>query len=324
MIVNYESLQVVNLRSALINNNVMSEEEAAQIKGKSNLVLAIKKAIANGLIKDFSDLGYVSSDAVTDDVSVNSTEDIEFETINEAVPTESTVSVEEKNNKWPAIYSNEWQDFVLSHMTPEELIEIEGNKYTTVPGLRRVAELLLGEIIFSGPITLFPETKSDQFGRASVLYEVVISWRLNNIYFDNNLEIPTRTFRASAEAWEGNIRDDRFKPFPLPMAETRAESRALRKALFLRTQSIEEFIGGELPTKESIIQVVEGYNENETISGQQVGVINAKCLQLKIDVDKFAPNINTLKKKDGVELIKKINLYQTGSEKIPTDILVKE
>lgn len=309
--INFESKNVDQLRALLVSNNAKTEEEAQATKGKTNLVYEVKKAIASGLIRDYSAI------QDTDDGAIEIP--LELEEIGEEVTYQDPIAKPEKT-KLPKIHSLEWQDFVLAQFSSEELLGIGKGKYPTVVGLRRVVELLLGEIVFSGPTQVFPALDGASVGRASVLYKLDIAWRADNTYVDLNAGLPLRTFCATAEAWSENIPDDRFKPYPLTIAETRAEGRALRKALFLKIQSAEEIVGTEMPTKESV-SVVEEYNENEPISTQQISVIRSMCVNLNIDVDKLAPDVQNLKKKDGTELLKKINQYQTGDIKIPNDLL---
>ena len=60
------------------------------------------------------------------------------------------VAVIEENNAeedTPSMFSEEWNEYVMAHFKRNELID--GNPICA--GLRRVAELLLGDIIESGP-----------------------------------------------------------------------------------------------------------------------------------------------------------------------------
>ena len=72
----------------------------------------------------------------------------------------------------PTIGSDDWHDYVMSHFKSNELID--GNP--TCAGLRRVAEILLGEIMFSGPTQIFPATDANGPGRATVVFTVEFNW----------------------------------------------------------------------------------------------------------------------------------------------------
>jgi len=68
----------------------------------------------------------------------------------------------------PEINSPEWNDYVMSHFQDNELID--GNPLTA--GLRRVAEILVGEIISSKPIDVQRIETGDPIGKTTVTYEV--------------------------------------------------------------------------------------------------------------------------------------------------------
>ena len=121
----------------------------------------------------------------------------------------------------PSIVSPEWNDYVMSLFENNELIEGR----PVAAGLRRVAEMVIGNIISSGPIQVFPPSDDKGIGRATVV------WRVE---FSNGA-----SFSDVADCWEGNT-DDTFCVYAVATAATRAEGRALRKALRLRTVAAEE------------------------------------------------------------------------------------
>ena len=171
----------------------------------------------------------------------------------------------------PDYNSTEWSDYVMTKFDKSELID--GNPICA--GLRRVAELMLGTIIESGPEQVFPSTDPSKPGRATVLYKVVFDW-MNTGYI--------KTYKEVADVWHGNT-DDLFCAHPVATASTRAEGRALRKALKIRALAAEEL------AKKDIVGIVQAttadWNPEDTISNQQVTFINNKCKQLDIDVRKF-------------------------------------
>ena len=73
---------------------------------------------------------------------------------------------EEQDQNIPEYASPEWNKYVMEHFRPDELID--GNPICA--GLRRVAGLLLGEIVESGPDQVFPATDGNGPGRATVVY----------------------------------------------------------------------------------------------------------------------------------------------------------
>ena len=68
----------------------------------------------------------------------------------------------------PQITSLEWNDYVMSLFEEDELIE---NRPLSA-GLRRVSELVLGRIVSSGPVQVFPPKEDNGIGRATVVWKV--------------------------------------------------------------------------------------------------------------------------------------------------------
>jgi hypothetical protein len=216
----------------------------------------------------------------------------------------------------PSIFSDEWSEYVMAHFKPNELID--GNPICA--GLRRVAELLLGDIIESGPEQVFPATDNNGPGRATVVFSVTFNWMNSS---------STKTFKEVADVWHGNT-DDLFCAHPVATASTRAEGRALRKALKLRCLAAEEL------AKKDIVEIVQQavkqaptsgeYESDKRISSQQIHFIDNRCNQLDIDVFSFInigegeySNINDVNKDSAKKMIKVLNSYQNGGE-IPDKI----
>ena len=219
----------------------------------------------------------------------------------------------------PSMLSSEWNDYVMSHFDESELIN--GNPICA--GLRRVSELLLGSIIESGPHEVHPATDSNGPGRATVVYRVVFDWM-------NSGQI--KVFSEVADVWHGNT-DDLFCAHPVATASTRAEGRALRKALKLRKLAAEEL------SKKDIVSIVQqttpskptdgDWNPEEKISVQQVSFIDNKCRQLDINVlsfinsgDQRYGSIQDITKEKASSMLIILNKYQNGNMEIPEDIKV--
>ena len=219
----------------------------------------------------------------------------------------------------PSFAAPDWNEHVMSHFRSDELID--GHPITA--GLRRVAELLLGDIIESGPTEVFPSSDSNGPGRATVVYKVVIDWMNNGFH---------RTFSEVADVWHGNT-DDLFCAHPVATASTRAEGRALRKALKIRVIAAEELakkdIVGIVKEAVSASSPTDGeYNLDDRISPQQVVFIDKKCSQLNINVSNFINigssdyrSINDVKRDKAKQMIKVLNDYQNGIVDIPEEIL---
>ena len=193
----------------------------------------------------------------------------EEESVLTEIPEDELLS-QKPEDETPIYGSAEWSDYVMSHFERNELVE--GNPICA--GLRRVAELLLGDVIESGPEQVFPATDALGPGRATVLYKVAFNWM-------NSGEV--RIWKDVADVWHGNT-DDLFCAHPVATASTRAEGRALRKALKVRCLAAEEL------AKKDIVEIVQQsvtVTDDSRISLQQIQFIDTKCSQLDIDILKF-------------------------------------
>lgn len=200
--------------------------------------------------------------------------------------------------------SPEWSDYVMSSFTSDELVTVDGKDYPNVAGLRRVAELLIGDIAASRPVNVWPFDDK----RATVQYEVV---------FMNGL-----TYGDVADVSGDNI-DQFFFRFAVTTACTRAEARCLRKALKLRTCAAEEIPRGnvELPA------VKPETETNLNITTSQITFFENKFKALDIDGKAFV-NMGKKKYKElgdvsfdtAKEMVKQIGVYANGSVEIPASI----
>lgn len=164
-----------------------------------------------------------------------------------------------------------WEEFVLSKLTSKEIDE---SGHPSTAGLRRIAPRLLGKIIESGPITVFnPEQSNDH--RATIIYELVY---INKDYVKDEDDPDERVIRVKevSDAWEHNIDGDVFKKFPTAIASTRAEGRALRKALMLSVAVKEEL------SEETFVPV--SATQDGPIKDTQVHTIDNLCKRYDISV----------------------------------------
>lgn len=319
----FEKYSVAELRQMLVDNNIKTEEEAAEIKGKANLVYELKLGGVNP-----------ESDENENDVSVE-----EFVgTFKEIEEVENPSAVDEGvEEKEPMPCDPEWKDYVLSHFTANELFEVNGEKYPSLAGLRRVTELLLGDVMVSGPVdhrTSHPDT-NNPLGACTVIYEVQVAWKLGvSEYLDMDASmLPVKIFRGMAGANQNNIDGD-FGLYPEAIAETRAEARALRKALSLSVVAYDELcnkkVENVLAEKTPVQSVVSDWNPEDMINETQKTTIMFKCDQLGIDVMKFInsgskqyESIDSVTKGTAAAMIKRVSSYgQEGgsSNPIPDEI----
>lgn len=228
------------------------------------------------------------------------------------------IKAEKNGDLMPVYGSEDWHDFVMSKFHKSELFD--GNPVCA--GLRRVAEELLGTIIVSRPSQVWPATDPDGPGRATVVFEVVIDW------MDSG---QLRTFSDVADVWHGNT-DDLFCAHPVATASTRAEGRALRKALKVKCLAAEELAKKDVASivRQSVhtAKPTDGeWKEDDNISTPQINFIDAKCKQLNINVIKFInmgeatyESIDNVSKKTASKMLGVLNEYQTGTKDIPDNI----
>lgn len=212
----------------------------------------------------------------------------------------------------PSMLSAEWHDYAMTLFHESELID----GHPLVAGLRRVAEVVLGPIVFSGPTQVFPVQREDHHGRATVVFTVE---------FANGMR-----YAEVADSWEGNT-DDMFCAFAVAIASTRAEARALRKALKIKGVAAEEL------TKKDTAKIVrdisttksasEGeYDDQSRMSDAQYNFIDVKCKQLNIDGKKLFTEFKVdsgrkVSKKVASDIIDRLNEYQRDKSSIPEDLL---
>lgn len=167
-------------------------------------------------------------------------------------------------NEKPSFNSPEWNDYVLSLFTNEELVD--GNP--TVDGLRRVTELVLGKIV---------STKVDivQSPTMSNGYCCVLKYKIKIITEDE--EKNTLSYEAAADCSASNC-DARFAVFATAVAETRAEGRVLRKALRLRKVIAAEEAAA-VPHEDSL--------SDGKITPTQIKFIEVLCQRNDINIVKY-------------------------------------
>ena len=213
----------------------------------------------------------------------------------------------------PSMLSPEWHDYAMSLFEEDELM----NGHPLVTGLRRVSELVLGPMTFSGPTWVKPTERDDHHGRATVIFTVEFASGL----------------RCSevADSWEGNT-DDMFCAFAVAIASTRAEARALRKVLKIRGVAAEEL------TKKDTAKIVRDiskqksstsgdYDDQGRMSDAQCNFIDVKCKQLNIDGHKLFKDVfnishaRKVSKKVASDIIDRLNDYQRDKGSIPQEII---
>jgi len=226
----------------------------------------------------------------------------------------------------PHMLSPEWHDYVMTKFLDTELIEINGEKYPNCYGLRRVAELLIGEIVESKPTNLIlsADSTSSNPGRVTCLYEVSIrSHETGQI----------KKYGDVAEVFSLNC-DDLFLAYPAATAVTRAEGRCLRKLLKIRCVAAEELtrnkdVGKAVRDMIKSAPTDGSYQEDDQLSGAQIKAMETRCEALNIDLMKFINSyedktyvrLQDVRKKVAIKMIGLLSDYQRNEKPIPIDIL---
>jgi hypothetical protein len=241
-------------------------------------------------------------------------QDTLFETVELETPIDrDTNTIDVIDDGAPSVTDPSWNDYVMSKFTEKELYG--GNPL--VNGLRRVAELVIGPIVCSGPTQVFPPQRDDHHGRATVVFTVE---------FENGMK-----YSEVADCWEGNT-DDMFCAYAIATASTRAEGRALRKALRIRAVAAEEMtkkdtakIVRELSAKKDVSD--GGYDDSSRMSDAQHNFIDVKCRQIGVNgalLFKTVFNVDNnrkISKKVASDIIDTLNDYQQDKTTIPEAIL---
>ena len=248
-------------------------------------------------------------------IDVEKNEDL-FQDVELQTPENTDVGVSDTvDDGRPSVVSPEWSDYAMSLFEANELIEGR----PVAAGLRRVAEMVLGEIVESGPVQVFPPSDGKNIGRATVVWRVA---------FSNGT-----SFSDVADCWEGNT-DDMFCVYATATAATRAEGRALRKALRLRTVAAEEMTKKNTAditrgiSQASAMETTQGeYEEQGRMSDAQGNFIDVKCRQLNINGTQFFKEIfnasskRKLTKQQASDAIEKLNDFQRKENDVPESIL---
>ncbi len=254
----------------------------------------------------------------------------DVDSVKQEIAKEEVIEQAQSSGDYGPIYGSEdWADFVMSQFQKGEVFDNDGLTTVSCAGLRRVAQKLLGSIVVSEPSHVFPAS-GEGAGRATVAWRVVIDWMGSG---------QLRTFGDVAGVWYGNT-DPMFADYPEATAATRAEGRALRKALGVKCVSSEEVPRNRDQVKQikdqrmSVSQgkAKEGNWEGDSmISDFQINFIHSKCKQLDMDVAYFmnmdsdnnllAPlkSPKAFTKSEAVEILKRLNHFQQNRDEIDRD-----
>jgi len=223
-------------------------------------------------------------------------------------------SKESKENKEIVLKSTDlgWTDHVLGLLSDDE--KISGNP--TTDGLRRIFEIVLNCRLLLSTSSVVQSPSPDNEKRATVIHS--LTYRLNP-ESDDPYGINTLTVDGSADVYWGNC-DKVYRNHPVAVAETRAEGRALRRALRLRKVVAAEEISSNIEDDPN------GENVSK-ISVNQINFLDVLAQRLNVNVTKLLKHLDitcdsvyNIKHHEAVSIIQNLNTLQQNTASIPENI----
>lgn len=215
------------------------------------------------------------------------------ESVNETVSTEI--------NKNITCNDIEWTDYVLGLLSDDE--KISGNP--TTDGLRRIFEKALNCVVISADSVVVQSPSPENEKRATVVHN--LTYVLNDVSEDSCVKY--RTASGAADVYWGNC-DKIYRNHPVAVAETRAEGRALRRALKLR----------KVVAAEELAKDIDDHPDHDNvtkITNNQLNFIDVLSKRLNINVAKLLSklaiqheNVYNISHTDAVNIIKALTEYQ--------------
>jgi hypothetical protein len=206
----------------------------------------------------------------------------------------------------------EWTDHVLRLLSDDE--KISGNP--TTDGLRRIFEIALNCRLMSSTSSVVQSPSPDNEKRATVIHS--LTYRLNPESPDPE-GINIQTVDGSADVYWGNC-DKIYRNHPVAVAETRAEGRALRRALKLR----------KVVAAEEMSSTIEDDPDGDTVSKitpNQINFIDVIAKRIDIDPIKVinslgidTKNIKNIDYAQGVAIIRELSKLQQNVDSISIDV----
>lgn len=181
----------------------------------------------------------------------------------------------------------DWTDYVLGLLSDDE--KISGNP--TTDGLRRIFEIALNCVVTDSRTDIVQSPSPDNEKRATAIH--TLTFVLNSTDIKDEM-LKVRSCSGAADVYWGNC-DKIYRNHPVAVAETRAEGRALRRALKLR----------KVVAAEEIAKDIEDHPD-----GMSVGKITTNQINF-MDVLSKRIDINILKLFDSLA-IDRSNIYNIG------------
>jgi hypothetical protein len=201
----------------------------------------------------------------------------------------------------------EWTDHVLSLLSDDEKI----SDNPTTDGLRRIFEIALNCTVIRSTSDVVQSPDPNNEKRATVVHTLE--------YSSNDNSSIVKTISGAADVYWGNC-DKIYRNHPVAVAETRAEGRALRRALKLRKVVAAEEIAKDIednPDGDSVYKVSANQLNFMDVLAKRLDINMAKVLE---DAGHNDKNFYNIEHSIAVDIIKKLSSYQQNIHNISDDI----
>lgn len=206
------------------------------------------------------------------------------------------------------IHDLDWTDYAMGLLHPHEIID----KFPTADGLRRIFQLLVGDILAS-EVTPVQTPDNENGGRATVLCR--ITYQLNGKHGYGSVG-GIRNISDVSDCYYGNTVDPYYK-HASATAATMAEGRCLRKALRMKTLVKEEVQGPE-GVDADIANDLE--RSQQPATDNQKNIIQRISDRINVDVEKVikdtagigATNLDSLTHREALTVTSQLVGYQRG------------
>ena len=202
----------------------------------------------------------------------------------------------------------EWNDYVLGLLSDDE--KIEGNP--TTDGLRRIIEIALNCTVITADTEVVQSPSPENEKRATVTHR--LTYVLNDESVSKELKI--RSVTGAADVYWGNC-DKVYRNHPVAVAETRAEGRALRRALRLRKVVAAEELAKEIEDNPDGGSVGKISNNQINFMDILAKRLNISLKDLLVDLSVDSSNISNISHEDAVNILRELSKYQQNVDSIP-------
>lgn len=230
-----------------------------------------------------------SAKTVLDQAVVEKNNDVDIEVATATVEPEAI----------PSVTDPKWTEYVLKQFEPTELED--GNP--KVDGLRRVAEKILGTFDIVPTVVQCPGLENGATVTVLLTFRDPVSGLMRRV-------------GGSADVSSTNTARE-YAVHSVATAETRAEGRALRKALRLTKVLAAEELHNAEPDEPT------GFDDRAPI--QMVQSLKIMCERAGVDFQglaqaEFQKEISDISKQQGLKLSSILHEFKTGTREIPNDL----